>query len=101
LTIDERIERLEFLNAAYIQQRNKDWEEDRQRFRDLQSHIDAIWLRMERRDEEWNRRSDEYSRELREMRAEFQQRDRVTDKRIGDLVSAVGALIQRLDKAQG
>jgi hypothetical protein len=97
LTIDE-VERLEFLNAAYIEQRRKDWEKDRQRFRDLQSHIDAIWLRMERRDEEWNRRWQEYSSEMREMRAEFQERDRVTDKRIGDLVTAIGALIQRLDK---
>jgi hypothetical protein len=42
LTIDERIERLKFLNAPYIEQCKKDWEEDRQRFRDLHSHIDAI-----------------------------------------------------------
>jgi hypothetical protein len=40
---------------------------------------------MERRHEEWNRRSDEYNRELREMRAEFQagQRDRQTHWGLG------------------
>jgi hypothetical protein len=43
-------------------------------------------------DEEWNRRWDEYRQESREMRAEFQERDRVTDRRIGDLVSAIAHL---------
>ena len=96
MTIDERIERLEFLNASYIEQRRKDWEEDRQRFRDLQSHIDAIWLRMERRDEEYRRETKERDESWDRRTQELRERDHVLDERVEKLVSAIGELIKRM-----
>jgi hypothetical protein len=48
MTIDERIEKLEFLLAGHIEQAKKDHEENRRLWREQQSHIEAIWMRIER-----------------------------------------------------
>lgn len=102
MTIDERIERLEQLNREYAEIRRRDWEEDRQRFRELSSNIDAIWMRMERRDAEWDRRfhdeNREWDRRFEAMRVEADARGKELDRRVGDLVTAIGELVRRLDK---
>ena len=105
MTIDERIERLEFQNAAYVEQRRKDWEEYLVRERDMKSHIEAIWKRMEDRDrlfrEEQAERDRIYKQEQSERdrvyKREQKERDEIMDKRIGDLVSSIGELCRRLD----
>lgn len=95
MTIDERIDRLEHVTAMHIEQAKKDYEENRRLWREQQQDIAAIWKRMEDRDRESQRRHDEG---MAEMRAEIAARDKVMDKRIGDLVGAIGELIQRLDR---
>jgi hypothetical protein len=89
MTIDERIERLEHVTAAHIEQAKKDYEENRRIQRDLQSHIDGIWKGIERRDQEYAEQKRETDQRLRQLGEE-------TDRRIRELVSAIGDLIQRL-----
>jgi hypothetical protein len=105
MTIDERIERLEHVTAAHIEQARKDYEENRRLWREQQTDIAAIWKRMERGFEE-SRQADAESRRrfdegMAEMRKEMAARDQVTDRRIGDLVSAIGDLIRRMDDKNG
>jgi hypothetical protein len=88
VTIDERIERLEFLNAAYIEQRRKDWEEYLIRERDLHSHIEAIWRRQERRDEELDKR-------WRETQDMIRDSNRASGDRVENLVIAIGKFIEK------
>jgi DNA repair exonuclease SbcCD ATPase subunit len=89
MNIDERIEKLEHVTAAHIEQAKKDYEENRRIQRDLQSHIDAIWKGIERRDQEYAEQKRETDQRLRQLGEE-------TDRRIRELVSAIGDLIQRL-----
>ena len=105
MTIDERIERLEFVTAAHIEQAKKDYEENRRIWREHQTEVAAIWRAMERRSEEMDRRWEETNRRWRETddrwreaRAAAVERDVQVDDRIKSLVSAIGELIQRLDK---
>ena len=99
MTIDERIEHLEQLNREYVEIRRRDWEEDRQRFREHSSNIDAIWVRMERRDAEWRKQFEAEKQEWKERfaasRAEADERGRELDRRISELVSAIGKLIAK------
>jgi hypothetical protein len=98
MTIDERIEKLEFLLAGHIEQAKKDYEENRRLWREQQSHIEAVWMRIERGFAESRRLHDEG---MAEMRREMAARDAVTDKRIADLVLAIGELCRRLDRRNG
>src|SRR5882724_2232493 len=91
MTIDERIERLEFVTAAHIEQAKKDYEENRRIWREHQTEVGAIWQAMERRSEETDRL-------FRQLRTEEAERGRQVDERIEGLVSAMGEFIQRLDK---
>jgi hypothetical protein len=93
MTIDERIEKLEHVTAAHIEQARKDYEENRRIQRELQSHIEAIWQGMERRDQEYKQDMAERDRVYKQ---EQNERDQKIDQRIGDLVSAIGRLIERL-----
>jgi hypothetical protein len=95
MTIDERIDRLEHVVAGHIDQAKKDYEENRTFLR--QSREDWQRERKESR-EDWERQLKEsretWDRGMAEMRAEMAERDKVTDKRIGDLVSAIGEFIR-------
>lgn len=88
MTIDEKIERLEHVVAGHIEQAKKDYEENRRFVRESR--------------EDWQRQlaesKAEWDRGMAEMRAEMAARDKVTDKRIGDLVSAIGEFIQSVGK---
>ena len=59
MTIDDRLEKLEFLLSGHIEQARKDYDENRRLWRDLRTDIEAIWLKMDRRDAEWDRRARE------------------------------------------
>jgi hypothetical protein len=105
VTIDERIEKLEHVTAAHIEQARKDYEENRRLWREQQADIAAIWKASERRSEEVDRRFREVAegqretdRMLRQYAAESREREQRLDQRIGDLVSAIGELVRRLDK---
>jgi hypothetical protein len=101
MTIDERIAKLEFLLSGHIAQAQKDYEENRRLWREQQTDIAAIWKRMERGFEESKQAikdlAEENKKGFAEMRQEMAARDQIMDKRIGDLVSAIGDLIQRMD----
>ena len=98
---NERIEKLEHITAAHIEQARLDYEENRRLWREQQAEIAAIWKRMEERDREWTRRmedrDEEWQRRMIEMDREMTERDRTMDKRIGELVTAIGELIRRMD----
>ena len=101
MTIDERIERLEFLLAGHIEQARKDYEENRRLWRDHQTELGAIWRRMEERDRQfdafrWNHQVQQTERD-RLYKQEQKERDQIMDQRIGDLVSAIGELCRKLD----
>ena len=98
MTIDERIERLEHITAAHIEQAKKDYEENRRLWREHQIEIEAIWKRMDRGFEEMRlemRRGFERTRyDFDEMRREMAARDQIMDQRIAALVSAIGKLVE-------
>jgi len=99
MTIDERIDRLEHVVAGHIDQAKKDYEENRRFLRESREDWDR--QRKESR-QDWERQlaesKAEWDRGMAEMRAEMAARDKVTDKRIGDLVSAIGEFIQSVGK---
>ena len=102
MTIDERIERLEHITAAHIEQAKKDYEENRRLWREHQTDIEAIWKRMDRGFEEmrsemrsgFERSRQFFDRGMAEMRREMAARDEIMDRRIGALVSAIGKLVE-------
>jgi|SRR5215467_3365055 len=93
MTIDERIERLEFLNAAYVDQRRKDWEEYLVREKDLRSHIEAIWKNQERRDEQQRLRNEELDKRWSETQDKIADTNRESNERVEKLVIAIGKFI--------
>ncbi|HEY1896710.1 MAG TPA: hypothetical protein VGG62_10580 [Terracidiphilus sp.] len=102
MSIDERMEQLEHVTAAHIEQARKDYEENRRLWREQQTEIRAIWHRMEERDKHyqaiWDERDRKYKAEQSESRYEQASRDAVIDKRIGNLVTAIGELCRSLDQ---
>ena len=99
MTIDERIERLQHVTAGWIEQNRKDWEESKAWRRVHDQEVEAIWRRMEQRDEEWRRQFEAeklaWNERFAASRAEADERGRELDRRIGDLVSAIGKLIAK------
>jgi hypothetical protein len=109
---EERFNRIEELHAKQMEMAREDraayiaWK------RDMESQVTATWKAIDRMAEEnkkgfaeSRRQFDEGMAALREenkngwaeLRTEFAARDAVTDKRIADLVSAIGDLCRRLD----
>jgi hypothetical protein len=101
MTIDERIERLEHSVAGHIEQAKKDYAENRQLWREMRDEAAAIWKATDRRWAETDRRFAELREEQAERdrlyKQEQKERDQIMDKRVGDLVSAIGDLCRRLD----
>jgi hypothetical protein len=89
-----RLDKIEFVVSGHIEQARKDYEENRRLWREQQADIAAIWIRMDRRDAEWDRRFEA-------MRTEADARARELDRRVGDLVSAIGSLIRRIEGGNG
>jgi hypothetical protein len=98
LTIDERIERLEHVVAGHIEQAKKDYEENRRFVRESREDWQRELRESRERWEQQLRESKEaWDREMNEMRTEMAARDKVTDKRISDLVLAIRDLIERMN----
>ena len=103
----KRLDRIEFSVSAHIEQARKDYEENRRLWREQQADIAAIWKASERRSEEVDRRFREVAEEqretdrmLRRYAMESQEREQRQDKRIADLVSAIGSLISQMRNEQ-
>jgi hypothetical protein len=101
LTIDERIERLEYIVAEHIEQARKDYAENRQLWREMREEAAAIWKATDRRFAETDRRfaqlNEEQAERDRIYKQEQKERDQIMDKRVSDLVSAIGELCRRMD----
>ncbi len=102
MTVEERFERMERTHAEHVEMARQDRAAHIAWKREMESQVQATWLaidRMAKENEkgfaESRRRFDEG---MAEMRAEMAARDKVMDKRIGDLVGAIGELIQRMDR---
>lgn len=97
MTVEERIEQIERLHAEHVQMARDDRAAHIAWKREMESRVNATWLAIERMAEE-NKKG------FAEMRAQSQETDRhlkelgtATDKRIENLVSAIGDLIRRMD----
>jgi biopolymer transport protein ExbB/TolQ len=95
VTTEERFAKMEHILAGHIGQAKKDYEENRRLWRELrdnqeQSRKDWDHAFAESRrlaDEQWER-----------IRTENAARDKAADKRIEDLVKAIGAFISKADQ---
>jgi hypothetical protein len=90
VTIDDRLEKLEFILAGHIEQARKDYDENRRLWRELRTDIEAIWKRQERRDEELDRRWRETQDMFRDTKELIRKTGLETDERIRVLVTAIG-----------
>jgi hypothetical protein len=112
VTPEQRFEKIEQLHAEQMEMARQDraayiaWK------RDMESQVQATWKAIDRTEQavkdlaeenkkgfaESRRNFDEGMAKMWvELRAEFAARDAVTDKRIAELVSAIGDLCRRLD----
>lgn len=99
MTIEERFDRMESLHAEHLEMARQDRAAHIAWKREMESQIQATWKAIERYSEE-NRAGFAESRRqfdegMAEMRKEMAERDRITDDRIGRLVTSIGELIRR------
>jgi hypothetical protein len=102
MTIEERFERMERTHAEHVELARQDRAAHIAWKREMESQVKATWVAIER-DAEENRKGFAESRKqfdegMAEMRKEMAARDQIMDKRIADLVTAIGRLIQRMDE---
>lgn len=99
MTSEERLDRIEHLTAGWIEQSKKEHEENRALWRQTQEQIDEtgrlIRELANRSNEQYERYQAESREQTRRLREEMAARDRVTDERIAQLVTAIGAFIRK------
>ena len=98
MTVEERIEQIERLHAEHVQMARDDRAAHIAWKREMESQVNATWLAIERASKGIEQMAAENKKGFEEMRGEFKERDRLLDERIHKLVSAIGELIQRLDR---
>lgn len=98
MTVEERLDRIEQLHGEHMELAKQDriayiaWK------RDMESQVQATWLAIECTSKGIEQMASENKAGFAEMRTDFKERDRLLDERIHKLVTAIGELIQRLDK---
>jgi hypothetical protein len=104
MTVEERFEQIERLNAEQVQMARDDRAAHIAWKREMESQVQATWMQIERTSKGIEQMAEENKKGFAEMRAQSQETDRhlkelgeATDKRIEKLVSAIGDLIQRMD----
>ena len=99
-----RLDRIEHVTAAHIEQARKDYEENRRIWREFQTEREAIWRRMEERDREFREQltasQQQWNEQLTASQQQWNERGRALDERIGALVTAIGELIRHLPGAK-
>jgi len=99
MTSEERLDRIEHLTAGWIEQSKKEHQENRELWRQTQEQMAETDRRIRELADEHRREMHEHKSEWREemrvWRAETAARDRITDERIAELVSAIGAFIRK------
>lgn len=102
MTIEERFERMEHLHADHLEMIKQDRAAHIAWKREMESQVQATWKAFDRLSKENEKGFAESRKQFDEgmakMRQEMAARDQVTDKRIADLVTAIGELIQRMDR---
>jgi hypothetical protein len=101
MTVEQRLERIEQLHVEQMEMARQDRAEHIAWKREMESQVKATWVAIERYTEENRKGFAESRRQLTEgmaeMRKEMAIRDLVMDQHISSLVTAIGALIQRMD----
>jgi hypothetical protein len=119
MTPEERFQKIEELHAEQIELAKQDRMAHIAWKRDMESQVQATWKAIERAGERIERMAEENAKGFRESQRRFDEgmaemrkemaardqtweqrveaRDVVMDKRVGDLVIAIGQLIQRMD----
>lgn len=99
MTSEERLDRIEHLTAGWIEQSKKEHQENRDLWRQTQAQMAETDARIRALADEHRREMSEHKSEWREemrvWRRETALRDRVTDERIAQLVTAIGAFIRK------
>jgi hypothetical protein len=105
MTVEERFEQIERLHAEHVQMARDDRAAHLAWKREMESQVNATWLAIDRTFkgfDEMRAQSQETDRHLKELGEATDRRlkemGEATDERIGKLVSAIGDLIQRLDR---
>ena len=93
MTMEERFQRIEDGLVRWIALAAQDRAEYIAWKRDMQSHVEAAWIAIERYAEENRKAAEQHNREMADMRQQMAARDEVMDQRITGLVSAIGELI--------
>ena len=92
MTIEERFERIEHFTAGWFEQSPREWEENRQMWRDTQRQIDELTRTVARFAEESRAADEKLRQQIAEVRLNMAALDRKTDERIQALVSAIGEM---------
>jgi hypothetical protein len=99
MTSEERLDRIEHLTAGWIEQSKKEHQENRDLWRQTQTQIAEtdrhLRVLADQFNEQMAQHRAEWREEMRVMREDMTARDRATDARIGELVSAIGAFIRK------
>jgi hypothetical protein len=99
MTPEQRFERIENDLGRLAEMQRQDRADYLVWKRDMQSHVDAVWLNMERRDKEFREtmqsRDAEYRRMIQESNERFDRQITALDQRIGKLISAMGEFIAK------
>ncbi len=98
MTVEERFERMERTHAEHVEMARQDRAAHIAWKREMESQVQATWLAIERAGQRIDRMAEENEKGMAEMRAGMAARDKIMDKRIGDLVGAISELIQRMDR---
>lgn len=96
MTVEQRFEYMEKLHAEHVEMARQDRAAHIAWKREMESQVQATWTAFDRFTKQASETAARHDQEWAEMKREQAERDRVTDKRIGDLVSAIGKLIERL-----
>jgi len=98
MTVEERLDRIEQLHAEHMQMARDDRAAHIAWKREMESQVQATWMAIERT----SAQAKETDRRLKESGEATDRRlkelGEATDARINKLVSAIGELIQRMDR---
>jgi chromosome segregation ATPase len=101
MTVEERFERIEHINAGLAEDRRKDREEYKMLWRDTQRHIDELTQKIAATNDTITRLAEESSAEdarlkkrIEELDARLGNRIEELGGRIDGLVSAIGAFLR-------
>ena len=98
MTPEKRFEQIEDVLSRWIEQSRKDYEENRRLWRESRDQIEATAREMRAGFAEVAAAQRETARQIKETHTHLETLGEATDKRIEDLVLAIGDLIRNLPR---